>query len=212
MRGPARLGHLCRGRSPRQDAAGRRMAGPAARRNLARRAVRRRGLRSIGAGQHLAPPRPGCSGLLAPGLADVGEFPFELWAGSWRGHGGGRPGRWRPVARRAGYLALRQAIADYLRLLRGVRCEAEQVIIVSGTRQRPRPDGSPCCCEPGRDMALAGESRLSRALRGPLESPAPSWCRCPSMGKVIDLAKAPVGRRRGWSAVIALGSSVSAWA
>ncbi len=28
--------------------------------------------------QHLAPPRR--SGLLAPGLADVGEFPFELWA------------------------------------------------------------------------------------------------------------------------------------
>ena len=83
--------------------------------------------------QHLAPPRR--SGLLAPGLADVGEFPFELWARllarSWRRPTkalatGGSPG---------GLLALRRAIADYLRLLRGVRCEAEQVIIVSGTRQ-----------------------------------------------------------------------------
>ncbi|HZT20375.1 MAG TPA: PLP-dependent aminotransferase family protein, partial [Dongiaceae bacterium] len=32
-------------------------------------------------------------------------------------------------------MALRRAIADYLRLLRGLRCEADQVIIVSGTRQ-----------------------------------------------------------------------------
>ena len=62
--------------------------------------------------QHLAPPRR--SGLLAPGLADVGEFPFELWARllarSWRRPTkalatGGSPG---------GLLALRRAIADYL--------------------------------------------------------------------------------------------------
>jgi GntR family transcriptional regulator/MocR family aminotransferase len=81
----------------------------------------------------LAPPRR--SGLLAPGVADVGEFPFELWARllarSWR-----RPGISLAVGGAAGgYLPLRRAIADYLRLLRGVRCEAEQVIIVSGTRQ-----------------------------------------------------------------------------
>jgi GntR family transcriptional regulator / MocR family aminotransferase len=81
----------------------------------------------------LAPPRR--SGLLAPGAGDVGEFPFELWARllarSWRRPLrslalGGSPG---------GFLPLRKAIADYLRLLRGLDCTPEQVIIVSGTRQ-----------------------------------------------------------------------------
>src|SRR5689334_21247933 len=65
-------------------------------------------------GRH-APAR--LSGLLAPGIADPGEFPFELWARllarSWRRPSqalavGGAPG---------GFLPLRQAIADYLRLL-----------------------------------------------------------------------------------------------
>ena len=35
----------------------------------------------------------------------------------------------------AGYLPLRQAIVDYLATARGVRCEAEQVIIVAGVQQ-----------------------------------------------------------------------------
>ncbi len=63
------------------------------------------------------------------------EFPAELWG--------------RLAARRArglqswlksdddgrGYKPLRQAIADYLGLARGVRCAADQVIIVSGVQQ-----------------------------------------------------------------------------
>lgn len=35
----------------------------------------------------------------------------------------------------AGYFPLRQSIAEYLRINRGVRCETEQVMIVSGTQQ-----------------------------------------------------------------------------
>jgi GntR family transcriptional regulator/MocR family aminotransferase len=65
----------------------------------------------------------------------VAEFPSELWGRiaaersrnfrSWlkTGHDG------------LGYRPLRDAIADYLRVSRGVRCGAEQIMIVSGAQQ-----------------------------------------------------------------------------
>jgi GntR family transcriptional regulator/MocR family aminotransferase len=71
----------------------------------------------------------------APGVPDSSDFPFELWARllarSWRHPAndlvqGGDP---------AGHPALRQAVADYLRQARGVRCEAAHVLILSGIRQ-----------------------------------------------------------------------------
>jgi GntR family transcriptional regulator/MocR family aminotransferase len=67
-----------------------------------------------------------------PGLAD---FPAELW---------GRIASRRARALRsllaekddgAGYLPLRKTIADYLGSSRGVRCDARQVIMVSGVQQ-----------------------------------------------------------------------------
>jgi GntR family transcriptional regulator / MocR family aminotransferase len=74
-------------------------------------------------------------GLFAPGMPDCNEFPFELWgrllAKTWRRPAptlltSGEPGGFRP---------LRAAIADYLAVTRAVRCEADQVLIVSGIRQ-----------------------------------------------------------------------------
>ena len=135
--------------------------------------------------QHLAPPRR--SGLLAPGLADVGEFPFELWARllarSWRRPTkalatGGSPG---------GLLALRRAIADYLRLLRGVRCEAEQVIIVSGTRQGLDLTAR-LLLEPGEAAWL--ENPGFPGLRGPLIAAGAKLVPVPVDGEGLDLAKA----------------------
>ena len=135
--------------------------------------------------QHLAPPRR--SGLLAPGLADVGEFPFELWARllarSWRRPTralatGGSPG---------GLLALRRAIADYLRLLRGVRCEAEQVIIVSGTRQGLDLTAR-LLLEPGEAAWL--ETPGFPGLRGPLIAAGAKLVPVPVDGEGLDLAKA----------------------
>ncbi|TXH34338.1 MAG: PLP-dependent aminotransferase family protein [Rhodospirillaceae bacterium] len=70
-----------------------------------------------------------------PGLPDCSDFPFAAWsrllAKTWRDPGralvmGGDPG---------GYLPLREAVADYLRQVRGVDCAAEDVLIVSGIRQ-----------------------------------------------------------------------------
>jgi GntR family transcriptional regulator / MocR family aminotransferase len=133
----------------------------------------------------LAPPRR--SGLLAPGAADVGEFPFELWARllarSWRRPSlalaaGGEP---------AGFLPLRRAIADYLRLMRGVRCEPEQVIIVSGTRQG-LDLAARLLLEPGDAVWL--ENPGFPGLRGPLIAAAARLVPLPVDAEGLDLAQA----------------------
>jgi GntR family transcriptional regulator/MocR family aminotransferase len=74
-------------------------------------------------------------GPFAPAIPDLDIFPFELWsrllARSWR-----QPGLAMATGRdAAGYFPLRAAIADYLRRVRAVRCEPEQVIVLSGIRQ-----------------------------------------------------------------------------
>jgi GntR family transcriptional regulator/MocR family aminotransferase len=71
----------------------------------------------------------------APGFPELDHFPFDVWgrllAKWWR-----RPDRalLRDGAP-AGYRPLRQAIADHLAAFRAVRCDADQVIVVSGTQQ-----------------------------------------------------------------------------
>jgi GntR family transcriptional regulator/MocR family aminotransferase len=67
------------------------------------------------------------------GVPALDEFPFRLWARlaarRWRRHpllDYGDPG---------GYSVLREAIAEYVRLARGVRCQTEQVVITNGSQQ-----------------------------------------------------------------------------
>lgn len=96
------------------------------RRGLSRRGARLASLRQL---------RGRRSPAFAAGMPDVTDFPFDVWSRlmskAWR-----RP----PLdllanAEPAGYLPLREAIANYLRTARAVRCEADQVIIVSGAQQ-----------------------------------------------------------------------------
>ena len=65
----------------------------------------------------------------------INEFPCEIW-GRIAAHRGRNFRSWleKDVDRR-GYGPLRDAIAEYLRTSRGVRCTAEQVVIVSGIQQ-----------------------------------------------------------------------------
>ncbi len=140
-------------------------------------------------GRH-APAR--LSGLLAPGIADPFEFPFELWARllakTWR-----RPSRALAAGgASAGFLPLRQAIADYLRLLRGVRCEAEQVIIVSGTRQG-LDLAARLLLSPGESVWL--EDPGYPGLRGPLAAAGAKLVPLPVDAEGIDLLAAPRGSR-----------------
>jgi len=74
-------------------------------------------------------PRP-----FAAGLPALDAFPFDLWArllsASWRQPRDGVAMSVDP----GGYAPLRRAIADYLQAARGVRCSADQVIVVSGAQ------------------------------------------------------------------------------
>ncbi|AXC09718.1 Transcriptional regulator, GntR family domain / Aspartate aminotransferase [Acidisarcina polymorpha] len=65
----------------------------------------------------------------------INEFPSELW-GRVAAHRARNFGAWlKKEADPRGYRPLRDAIAEYLRTSRGVRCTAEQIIVVSGIQQ-----------------------------------------------------------------------------
>jgi GntR family transcriptional regulator/MocR family aminotransferase len=75
---------------------------------------------------------PGC---FATGVPDVSLFPFELWARllarAWR-----RPSAQLPIGGDpGGHPALRGAIASYLGEARGIACDPDHVLVVSGIRQ-----------------------------------------------------------------------------
>ena len=70
-----------------------------------------------------------------PGLPAMEIFPFKTWARLWNR-------RWRSPSLDllgygdpAGYRPLREIIASYLGAVRGVRCEADQVIMIAGSQQ-----------------------------------------------------------------------------
>ncbi|MBP2302861.1 MocR-like pyridoxine biosynthesis transcription factor PdxR [Azospirillum picis] len=71
----------------------------------------------------------------ALGTPDLDAFPFALWAQllgrCWRQGGKSLAAEPDPL----GHPPLRAEIAAYLRAVRAVRCEAEQVVIVSGAQQ-----------------------------------------------------------------------------
>ncbi|MGV7207828.1 PLP-dependent aminotransferase family protein [Oxalobacteraceae bacterium A2-2] len=72
---------------------------------------------------------------MAPGDADFSSFPFKLWQRL-------QNRVWREAradlldyGQSGGYLPLRQAITDYLRISRSVKVSVEQVLITGGTQQ-----------------------------------------------------------------------------
>lgn len=70
-----------------------------------------------------------------PGLPDCSDFPFVAWsrllAKTWRDPAAALINAGDP----SGYLPLREAVADYLRQVRGIDCRPADVLIVSGIRQ-----------------------------------------------------------------------------
>jgi len=69
------------------------------------------------------------------GVPAISEFPSEVW-GRIAAHRARNFSSWlEKETDRRGYRPLRDAIAKYLRTSRGVRCTAEQVVIVSGIQQ-----------------------------------------------------------------------------
>ncbi|PMR76555.1 PLP-dependent aminotransferase family protein [Billgrantia endophytica] len=94
-------------------------------------ALSRRGeqllLRSgTGAGRHPA---------FAPGVPALDRFPREIWQRLLRRHVQRMPSAWMDYQTQGGVPALREALSDYLRLSRSVRCRPEQVLVVQGAQQ-----------------------------------------------------------------------------
>jgi GntR family transcriptional regulator/MocR family aminotransferase len=69
------------------------------------------------------------------GLPAVDAFPFDLWARLLARRVRAHPSHLLVYDDPAGYRPLREAIAAYLGTARGVRCAADQVVVVSGSQQ-----------------------------------------------------------------------------
>ncbi len=69
------------------------------------------------------------------GVPDLKEFPSEVWGRIAAARSRKFRSWLKNEADRRGYLPLRYAIAEYLRTSRGVRCTAEQIVLVSGIQQ-----------------------------------------------------------------------------
>jgi GntR family transcriptional regulator/MocR family aminotransferase len=69
------------------------------------------------------------------GAPAINEFPSKVW-GRIAANRARKFSSWlKKGADRRGYRPLRHAIAEYLRTSRGVRCSAEQIVLVSGIQQ-----------------------------------------------------------------------------
>lgn len=69
------------------------------------------------------------------GVPAINEFPSEVWGRIAANRARNFKSWLTKDADRGGYQPLRDAIAEYLRTSRGVRCTAEQIVIVSGIQQ-----------------------------------------------------------------------------
>jgi GntR family transcriptional regulator/MocR family aminotransferase len=63
------------------------------------------------------------------------EFPSKIWGQIAARYARNFSSWLKTEADRGGYRPLRNAVADYLRATRGVRCDGEQIVIVSGAQQ-----------------------------------------------------------------------------
>ncbi len=69
------------------------------------------------------------------GVPAINEFPSEVWGRIAADRARNFRSWLKKEADRRGYRPLRDAIAEYLRTSRGVRCTAEQIVLVSGIQQ-----------------------------------------------------------------------------
>lgn len=74
-------------------------------------------------------------GAFMPGVPDVTLFPNKIWSRLQNKHWRRSRADLLTYGDAGGYLPLREAIADYLRMARSVNCNANQVIITTGIHQ-----------------------------------------------------------------------------
>jgi len=84
-----------------------------------------------------SPPQPWLDGFGAFRMSEpaLDHFPFTAWSRLVARHSRGIPLRSSNYGSPMGDLRLRQGLAIHLRTARAVRCEAEQIMVVSGSQQ-----------------------------------------------------------------------------
>lgn len=80
-------------------------------------------------------PSEASHGAFTPGVPALDRFPRELWQRLLKHHQRDAPEAWLAYRTQGGVPALREALCDYLRLSRSVRCRPEQVLVVQGAQQ-----------------------------------------------------------------------------
>jgi GntR family transcriptional regulator/MocR family aminotransferase len=110
-------------------------------------------------------------------LPALDEFPHGAWARAVARHAHALTHAQMAYGDPAGEVPLRLAIADHLRTARAVRCEAEQVLIVSGSQAALR---------------LAGTVLLARGDRVAVEEPGYPFARAALSAGVAELVPVPV--------------------
>ncbi len=74
-------------------------------------------------------------GAFMPGVPDVTQFPSKVWSRLQNKHWRRSRAELLSYSQGGGYLPLREAIAEYLRVARSVNCRTSQVIITTGIHQ-----------------------------------------------------------------------------
>jgi GntR family transcriptional regulator/MocR family aminotransferase len=100
---------------------------------LGERTISRRGLRLASTPSGFLKDE-GNPRAFQPGLPAIDSFPFEIWSRLCSKRWRCLPAELGGYGNPAGYYPLREAIANYLNVFRGVRCQPEQVIIVAGSQ------------------------------------------------------------------------------
>lgn len=84
-----------------------------------------------------ADPKPWLAGWGAFRVSQpaVDRFPLQIWSGLVTRHSRNPRSRQMFYGDPMGYRPFREAVAEYLRTARAVRCDAEQILVVSGSQQ-----------------------------------------------------------------------------
>ena len=84
-----------------------------------------------------AEPKPWLAGWGAFRVSQpaVDRFPLQIWSGLVTRHGRNPRSSQMVYGDPLGYRPFREAVAEYLRTARAVRCDAEQILVVSGSQQ-----------------------------------------------------------------------------
>ncbi len=77
---------------------------------------------------------PPARGAFAGGVPDLKQFPFALWQRYILRHARNPKLDWQMNTNHGGDLDLRQTLANYLRITRGISCTAMQILITHGTQ------------------------------------------------------------------------------